>query len=338
MKQITLKTFLLILQSVVVFQISAQKLINTDNSDQLTTHNYPYNQPSAVVILSVKDVNDKEDIEFDSYKNMQMLRIENCNLGVIDIDFNKYPLLQYIYISNCSFKDLIFHGTPQYFKKIMLYERHFENFDFLGNFTSLQEVYISDTLSMPVENLIDNLLKLPNLNTVSIADGQIKRLPDNIKQFKKLDWLSLNYMQKDFDLAHAFELIQHIDLRYLDLMGCRGEILPPQIQLMKKIKGLGIVSTNFKTLPEEIGNLIQLEELQASMSSLDSIPMSMTKLTNLRTLGLMPCDFKTIPVVLYQMTWLTSLEIGSFDWFPSTVELKPLRKKLKGCKVNDGMD
>lgn len=336
--KILIKTTCLSLLLFLIPNMSGQKLIDIENTDKIITHAYPNAQPAGVTILSVKEVNDKEDIEFDSYKNMQVLRIENCNLGIIEIDFNKCPLIQSIYINNCTFKDLIFHGTPSHFKKVMLYERHFENFDFLGNFTSLEEVYISDTFQMPVENLINNLLKLPNIKTVSIADGQIKRLPENIKQFKKLEWLSLNYMQKDFDLAHAFELIQNIELQYLDLMGCRGEILPPQIQLMKKIKGLGIVSTSFKSLPEEIGNLAQLEELQASMSSLDSVPLSLSKLTNLHTLGLMPCDFKTIPVVLYQMTWLKFLEIGSFEWFPSDAELKPLRKKLKGCKVNEGIN
>lgn len=315
---------------------NAQKLIDLNKTDDMVKHTYPEKKkPQDVVLLNVSHWNSSQPIDLSPYKNLQVLRFENCATNTIIIDFSQYPNLQSVYLNTATFDTIIFKGTPKYLKELLVYDHHFYNFDFLPQLASLEGVYLGDSMNTNIDNMVFNLLKLPLLNTVYIVDGNIRQLPQSFKQFKKLDWLSMIAMDTTFDLATFFETIKDIEINHLDLGTNMSEKLPANINLLKKIKHLHIVSSMFLTLPEEIGELVQLEEISASMGSLTSLPASLVKLTNLKVLGVMPCGFTTIPDVLYQMTWLKELEVGSNDWFPTDEELKPLRKKLKGCKVND---
>ncbi|MES2617330.1 MAG: hypothetical protein V4613_05600 [Bacteroidota bacterium] len=316
--------------------IQAQKLIDLNKTDDMTKHTYPEKKkPLDVVLLNVSQWNSSENINLSAYKNLQVLRIENCDMARIEIDFNQTPLLQSVYINAATYDTLIFKGKPQHLIELFVYEHHFTDYNFLSQLSSLESVYAGDSMNLNIDNLVSNLLKLPKLNTVYIVDGNLTKLPETFKQFKKLDWLSMVFMDSTFNLSAFFETIKDIEVNHLDLGGCQSTKLPANIKVLKKIKNLHIVSSMFTTLPEEIGELTQLEEISASMGSLSSLPNAMVKLINLKVLGVMPCEFTTIPEVLYQMTWLKELEVGSNEWFPTDEELKPLRKKLKGCKVND---
>lgn len=317
---------------------TAQDLIDLDKTDNIQRYNYLEGKnPKKIIFLDVKEISNKE-LNLTKHNNLQVLRIEKCNLGKIVIDFNLNPLLQSLYISNTKFDTLIFIGIPLHFVQLYIYDKHFNSFDFLSQLQSLKDFYTSDSKKLDIENLVDNLLKLPNLHSIGISEGKLIRLPESFKRFKKLEWLSLTYMDSSFDLASVFVTIQDVEITNISLMGCTNTIMPTEIKLLKKIKFLGIVSTNFNTLPKEIGELTQLEEISASMSDLDSLPDSFEKLIKLRSLSLIPCKFTSIPLVLYKMTWLKELEIGNDDWFPNNNELKPLRTALKGCVVNPGSE
>lgn len=327
---------LLLVNGLLASYSNAQQLIDLTKTDDMKKYTYPEKkQPLDVVLLNVKNWNSSQEINLSAYKNLQVLRIENCDMSRITIDFNQNPVLQSVYLNAATYDTLIFKGKPEYLKELLIYDHHFTNFDFLPQLSSLEGIYFGDTMNTNIDNLTNNLLKLPKLNTIYISDGNITKLPEAFKQFKKLDWLSMVYMDTTFDLTAFFETIKDIEINHLDLRGNLSKKLPANIKVLKKVKKLFIVYSMFTTLPEEIGELTQLVEISASMSSLSSLPNSMIKLTNLRILGIMPCEFTTIPEVLYEMTWLKELEVGSNEWFPTDEELKPLRKKLKGCKVND---
>ncbi len=315
-----------------------KKLIDIEKSDAYTTYNYPVSgvKPEDVIKLSIKDQGWANLDKIKSYKYVQELRIEKCEVTELIIDFNQFPLLQSLYTMECTFDTIIFRGNPVNFKYLYVYEKHLNNYDFLQQIGSLKEIYLADEKAIDMENLTKNLLQMNQLSSVYLSDGKINFLPESFGKLKSLSWLSLHNLDSTFDFGKAFNVIKDIEIEHLNLMYNFNNLgLSNDIRLMKKIKYLHIGNTNFETLPAEIGELTQLIELDASMGSLSTLPSSLVKLVNLKKLILMPCKFSNIPDVLFQMTWLEELEVGGEEWFPSKTELKPIRKALKKTKVND---
>jgi Leucine-rich repeat (LRR) protein len=313
------------------------KLIDLRRDADYKTYKYPTEKKMRleVIKLTINQLSSGKPLELESYENLQVLRIENSQLGTIAIDFDRNPLLQSIYISNCEYDSLVITGSSVNMKQLMLYDKHFYNYDFLQKLPALEGFHISDTMTMPIDNMISNLLNLKKLNSLSLYDGNITLLPESFASFEKLEWFSVRWVDSNFNYEALFERIKNTGITDLDLMFNPCTTLPSNIRVLKNVKRLHLSSSALKSLPEEIGELTQLEEISASETNLDTIPNSFIKLTNLKILGIMPCNFKTIPQILYQMTWLEKLDVGSMDWFPTDAELKPLRKKLKGCKVNE---
>ncbi len=312
------------------------KLVDLADENDIKTYKYPVakGDEKEVVKLRIDDLSSGKPLALGAYKNLQILRIQSCDLAVIDINFNEHPLLQSLYISSSGFDTILFSGNNEHFKVISIYDKHFYNYDFLPPLLQLKKVNLGDSLDINMNNLTDNLLKLPNLKEIYIADGNVRKLPSSFASFKQLDWLSFVWQDSGFNYAQMFETIKDIEITNLDLMFSAYKSLPPEIGLLKKVRNLYLRCSQICILPAEIGELTQLESLLCSESQIDSIPNSLVNLKNLKTLELMSWNFKTIPQVLYEMTWLKVLEVGSLEKLPTDAELEPLRKKLKKTKVN----
>lgn len=318
-----------------------KKLIDTEKSNDYTTYTFPVTKekPENIIILSVDKVDWRNLEQLKSYKNVQMLRFNNCDISDFIIDFELFPQLQSIYTNECRFDTIVFNGNAINFKELYVYEKHLSNYNFLSSLNKLQGLYLSDQFSIDLDNLIANLTSLENLNTLYLSDGNISRLPISFAKIKRLDWLSLRYLDSTFDYDFNFNIIKDMEIVNLDLMFNYGNtVLTSEIKVLKNIKKLHIGNTGFGALPEEIGELTQLEELNMSMCEISDVPKSIVKLVNLKKLMLMPCKFTVIPDVLFEMVWLKELEVGGENWFPSKEELKPIRKKLKNTKVNTFFD
>lgn len=332
----TLKSIILLSLLLLCLPCFSQKnLIDISKTDGIKQYTYPVRENSdEVIYLIVQNYSSEIPLELSAYKSLQILVIENCDLSRIYVDFNNYPHLQSLNIINTKFDTLVFNGQGEYLKEISLYGYHFANYDFIAELHNIEKFYILDSATMNIENLTYNLLKLKKLNFIYFADCGITQLPESFSQLTSLNEIYFHGMDTTFDIASLFQRIQHMELNSLYLMFCKSKSLPHNINLLKKVKDLYIRSSNFISLPSEIGELTQLERLLASECPIDSIPDSIVGLKNLKELELM-CNFKSFPVILYQMTWLKELAIGSMEWFPTEDELRPIRKLLKNCKVNE---
>ncbi len=315
-----------------------KKLIDLEKTNDYTTYNYPVTEIKAedVIVLAVKDKDWENIKKVNAYKYVQELRFEKCEIKELMIDLEQFPLLQSLYISECRFDTIQFKGNPINFKQLLLYDKHLNSYNFLKQIGNVQQICLSDPQAFNLTNLTQNLLTLKKLNYLHLYGGNIVQLPDEFAQLKTLKDLGFSYMDSLFDFGHTFNLIKDMELESLNLMyNFKNPVLSSNVKLLKKIKSLYLGNTSFETLPEEIGELTQLIELNVSMGSLSTLPNSIIKLVNLKKLMLMPCKFTSIPEILFQMTWLQELEVGGEEWFPNKEELKPIRKALKKTKVND---
>ena len=314
-----------------------KKLIDIEKSNEYKTYAFPVTseKPENIIILSVDKVDWRNIEQLKSYKNVQMLRFSNCDFSDLIINFDLFPLLQSIYTNECRFDTVVFKGNAANFKELFIYEKHLSNYNFISDLKNLQGLYLSDQNTIDLDNLMANLTPLTALNSLYLSDGNISKLPESFSKIKRLDWLSLRYMDSTFDYNYNFNILKNMEIVNLDLMFNYGtSVLTSEIKVLKNIKKLHMGNTAFGALPEEIGELTQLEELNMSMCEISDLPKSIVKLVNLKKLMLMPCKFTVIPDVLFEMVWLQELEVGGEEWFPNKEELKPIRKKLKNTKVN----
>ncbi|MBC7426603.1 MAG: hypothetical protein H7321_08720 [Bacteroidia bacterium] len=206
--------------------LGAQKLLKAEILDKIDPVSYPARNPSPVIKLSILGKEFSSLKKLEEYKSIQVLRIENCSFKDLIIDLNKFPVLQDIYISDCKFERFEIIGNPVNLIKICIYENHFDNFNFLSSLTSLKEFYTSDTISLEIESLTENLLKLSNINSIGIYDGNIKYLPKAFGHFKELDYLVLGSIKKNVDLFSMFNVLTKINIKSLSLTGGDFDSLP----------------------------------------------------------------------------------------------------------------
>ena len=88
--------------------------------------------------------------------------------------------------------------------------------------------------------------------------------------------------------------------------------IPRAIGTLKKLRHLGLGGLGFTTLPEELGNLSKLEELELYYSdALTALPKSLGKLGKLRTLQCGDCEaLAKLPTTIGELRELRELGLG----------------------------
>jgi len=96
----------------------------------------------------------------------------------------------------------------------------------------------------------------------------------------------------------------------LNRRGISGEPIseiPPEVFRLSALRGLLLRDNKLTSLPRDIGDLIQLVELNlANNNDLGELPSSIGNLANLKKLDLRFCGLSTLP---YEITGLKSLEM-----------------------------
>ena len=154
----------------------------------------------------------------------------------------------------------------------------------------------------PMFDNVDNLnkfLKTPNLHILELINNGIKDLPesfvDNLTNLKELNLLN----NRLYTLPTSFSKLSNS----LEILGLSTNPLRdlPDLSHFSKLKTLDISYTRYTgRLPEYITNLLNLEELNCSNMSLESLP-DLTKLTKLKNINLISNSFKTYPETLINM-------------------------------------
>ncbi|XP_020877774.1 disease resistance protein RML1A [Arabidopsis lyrata subsp. lyrata] len=151
----------------------------------------------------------------------------------------------------------------------------------LQNLTSLETLEVSGCL-----NVNEFPRVATNIEVLRISETSIEEIPAricNLSQLRSLD-ISENKRLKSLPLS----ISKLRSLEKLKLSGCSVlESFPPEIcQTMSCLRWFDLDRTSIKELPENIGNLVALEVLQASRTVIRRAPRSIARLTRLQVLAI----------------------------------------------------
>jgi len=204
---------------------------------------------------------------------------------------------------------------------------------------NLQALNLSGNRFTDVEKLLVDLSKLPNLKILDLNRVGLKQLPNNIHLLSnlevlcldnnkftflnedigaltKLKLLSLSNNKKLSDLPKAIEKFKC--LQRLDVSGTGLIRLREELSRCNELVSISANASKIKTLPEGIGNLINLKHLNLGYNKIEELPKSIGNLKELQDISLGGNELKTLPKEISGLEKLVSisLEFNRFEKFP----------------------
>jgi Leucine-rich repeat (LRR) protein len=154
---------------------------------------------------------------------------------------------------------------------------------------------------------VDLFDKLTELRTLSMTGNKFTRLPDQIRNLRKLEYLVMydNAIDSIPDWIGGLELLDN-----LILPRNRIHYLSPAISNLKRLKYLSLGGNELKTIPGDIGLLSALEYLDFSSNKLTAIPSSIAHLGRLITLGLSDNPIRILPEKMDGLLSLQNLQLS----------------------------
>uniref|UniRef100_A0A8C2XV34 PDZ domain-containing protein n=1 Tax=Capra hircus TaxID=9925 RepID=A0A8C2XV34_CAPHI len=160
---------------------------------------------------------------------------------------------------------------------------------------NLTQLYLNDAF---LEFLPANFGRLTKLQILELRENQLKMLPKTMNRLTQLERLDLG--SNEFTEVISFFLnLQFIgslkQLTYLDISKNNIEMVEEGISgcenlqdlllssSLKNVTTLKIDENQLMYLPDSIGGLVSIEELDCSVNELEALPSSIGQLTNVRT-------------------------------------------------------
>ena len=225
-----------------------------------------------------------------------------------------------------------------------------------GELTKLEEIEIY----FGVNKLPNSVKKLKNLKSLKLYYCNYKEVPIVISNLKKLEILSFS----GNDLIVIPNWIDQLtELKELDFSHNKIKSVPTTLRNLKKLKTLKIGCYTMKefpvvvtkcislttlkltdithrtpfcqNIPSEIGNLINLKELELSGSLIKNIPSSIENLKKLKILKLSFSDDNSLPKSFSNLSSLEELKISNYVQKnnSSMKILKKLQKRNENLKI-----
>lgn len=281
--------------------------------------------PASITDLFILSGVVYEDNLPDKYKN---------NLIPLVVDLDNPPdvtnplISRYVSINNHK-TDVMIHGLkyhqrPSNFKSILQ----------LQNLRSVGMIYDSFLISD-----IQILKELENLRSLEITNNHLKILPESIGEIKTLTKLNLDDNNLKFlpnSIANLTNLrVSNNELTELptfnnliSLSASKNELIDFP-NLPNTIVELVLTSNKIQSIPESIGNLVNLTTLFLNKNQLEILPESVGQLTNLNILSLEHNRLKSLPESIGNLQKLSLLYINGnqiSDFPDSMIYLYRLRK------------
>eukprot|EP01018_Ginkgo_biloba_P026301 Gb_06231 [translate_table: standard] len=195
---------------------------------------------------------------------------------------------------------------------------------------------------------IPSWLSMEKLRVLELIDGHFETfwcnssqiLPNSFGNLIALEDLTFSGCKA---LIISTDILRNIStLEYLNFEDCQNlQVLPPQLAYQRCLKELNLCGTLLKELPDEIGELTNLEVLKVGSPLLTTLPSSLGKLCGLIHLGLHRCTgLKCLPNSVGSLKDLAELVILSsgVEYLPQgvaemrnleylNVSICPLRKE-----------
>jgi hypothetical protein len=246
-------------------------------------------------------------------KNIKHLRITNSFLTSIPEFIKEFKNLEEMEIGDNEIKIL-----PEWLPTL-------PKLNFLKTHTQSRSDMFGSSLEFNQQN-IDIMRALKEKN-VEISDS-IFRLHFDLglpKEITKVILEIKNKLGENFVTGHDSleygEVVQVwgvVDFLFLDgnmtvlsINGFQLKELPESIGKLNKITELEIIDNELTSLPESFGELKELKELDLSENQLTSLPESFVNLTSLTKLNLSNNEFTEIPTQLWALKELTDLNLSN---------------------------
>ncbi|KAK2538821.1 Erbb2ip [Columba guinea] len=145
--------------------------------------------------------------------------------------------------------------------------------DGFSQLLNLTQLYLNDAF---LEFLPANFGRLTKLQILELRENQLKILPKTMSRLTQLERLDLG--SNEFTEVFIGTLKQ---LTYLDVSKNNIEVV--EEGSLKKVTTLKIDENQLIYLPDSVGGLISLEELDCSFNEIETLPSSIGQLSNIRT-------------------------------------------------------
>ncbi|XP_075651922.1 uncharacterized protein LOC142622358 [Castanea sativa] len=259
---------------------------------------------------------------------LQQSRIEELWIGRKNFD-----KLKFIYLTTCS--NLIvspdFTGVPNLEKLILAYCKNLRELHpsvgILKKLVLLDLKYCSKLSCLPSKFEMDSLVTLDFMGC-----SILEKIPKFMGNMEHLQRLTLNYTA----ILELPSLVGRlIGLTSLTMMGCKNLVcLPITICSLNSLECLDLSKcSNFDNLPENLGNLKGLKQLDLSGTAIKEFPSSIEGLTTLTFLTLKHCkNLVCLPSTICSMNSFECLDLSGCSNFDN---LSENLGNLKGLKQLD---
>lgn len=202
------------------------------------------------------------------------------------------------YYRNKSDEEIMNLETLVIMQPIQKLPRGFDRLKNLKNLT-LTRTFLTD-LPQELEKL--------NLESLSIANGRFRSIPEVVFQMKNLKSLDLSQNPIDLEGIGRLRQLRELTLRNIGFYGVPEELgnlknleklvisgnklkeIPDSIFELRNLKKLQINANEIVNVSSRIGELSNLEELNLSYNVIENLPTEMTKLRKLENLNLLKND------------------------------------------------
>lgn len=176
---------------------------------------------------------------------------------------------------------------------------------------------------------IDNLRSISNYNrflkesrnrpdtltSLWLGKSGIKQLPAELKRFKNLKELNLDY--NNLSGADLSELAKFEQLELLNLKNCNLRKIPSVVYKLKNLKDLTITLNDLTSLPDSLFEMKNLRSLSIEGKNLKDLPDAIARLQKLEELDLSVTRIKKFPNAILKLKKLRVIDPpDSMDYFP----------------------
>ena len=207
----------------------------------------------------------------------------------------------------------------------------------LSTFLSLERL---DMREAPFESLPSNLPT--NLQTLNMRYSRLKQVPGSVTTLTQLKTLDLYGSRGNLSLTPTISTLQ--SLTCLDLSICMMEELDASIGHLPQLTILNVAGNYLCTLPETLGCLTQLKELDVGANCrMLQLPEVITRCYQLERLNASHIGLKTLPEQLTRLEGLTQLDVSSnaitsFGFFAHFTALRKLNLSYNKLTILDDDD
>jgi len=267
--------------------------------------------PNAVCGIKYNDeYNNGITIVLDDKGNIAKMGIRTP--ATIDLDYSDFNNLPYLGILGL-YNMKVFNTFPS---QLM--------------FPSLKEIYIS---GVPLDEVPKELENLKSLERLSIADGNIREFPYNLKTMPNLNYI---FIKNSKTLKGKLEDLR--DFKNLRTLYFENDALEGYTELPPTLTGLSFITNNIEEpdlLFEKITtdpNLVNLEELYLTGNGINIIPKSISNLSKLQLLHLDNNKISVLPKELFSLKNLTQIKLSNNLFKTAVLDFD---HKMKVCELNN---